>query len=408
MIINGFGLYYHFYPEPGMSAVYEGKPLQQLVIQPTYAVEPLEPSKSKFWYTESLHELADKVFCTIQMLYAKEEHCVAAMLASHFYESFSTLDIKFKIEGKHVLSVPLWKSVLKLVQDWKEKHAGSTIHVGTPLYFLSAAYYLADNIDQAFIYLIKSIDDDIELLSELCPEVHYPEEEPAYITVCLKDHPKNYMRNFVVLPIRKQLQDSIKTYNDLFLHESRLTSITEFDQKFLQKRDTETVKIELIKQLFVLEMIKLLQLRKIENQFNSRFLRMLLLNRLFSLALVVDKLLYATYPPVSTKENEKKDPNMYDCVISYAEKHEMKKQDIDNLDYDRDNPEVGLQFLLEKRTQGKFENVTREIFPILIARLIRNTSAHKIHSIDLLYSKFKEIFQSLMESVFIIAGQIRD
>ncbi len=38
----------------------------------------------------------------------------------------------------------------------------------------------------------------------------------------------------------------------------------------------------------------------------------------------------------------------------------------------------------------------------------RNTSAHKIHSIDLLYSKFKEIFQSLMESVFIIAGQICD
>jgi hypothetical protein len=93
---------------------------------------------------------------------------------------------------------------------------------------------------------------------------------------------------------------------------------------------------------------------------------------------------------------------------THAEKHEMKKQDIDNLDYDRDNPEVGLQFLLEKRSQGRFENVTREIFPILIARLIRNTSAHKIHSIDLLYYKFKEIFQSLMESVFIIAGQIQD
>jgi len=104
------------------------------------------------------------------------------MLASHFYESFTRLDGQFKFEGKHVLSVPLWKSVLKLVEDWKEKNPGSKICVGTLLYFLCTGYFLTDSIDQAFIYLIKSIDDDVDhLLSKQCPQFlpggrtqHYP------------------------------------------------------------------------------------------------------------------------------------------------------------------------------------------------------------------------------------------
>lgn len=119
---------------------------------------------------------------------------------------------------------------------------------------------------------------------------------------------------------------------------------------------------------------------------------------------MVDKLLYVNY--ASEVGNSDKHPQMFDCVISYARAHNIAKKDIENLKYDRYNPEQALEFLLEKRSQEKHDIVSREMFPILIAHVIRNTSAHKIHAVEVLSSKFKEILQSLMEAVFIIVGQM--
>lgn len=384
---------------------YGGKPLQNLVKQPTYRVNGKYPLKSKFQFDESVIKISDSIFNTIEILYSEGEYCVAAMLTSHFYESFTDLDDEFRATGKHVLSIPLWISVLKLVESWEVKHPKTKLHIGTPLYFLSVAYFLTHNYEPGFIYLIQSVGGDIEL-AKYCPEFHYPEKEPANLTVCLVDDHDNYMHDFIVLPLRKQLGGSIQIYNDLFGKESRLSGITELDTKFLQKRDTETIKIELIKQLFVLELVRLLQLRNLELKIDNEFFKMLLLNRLFSLALVVDKLLYVNYP--SETNNDDKDPQMFECVVSYAKAHSMTRQDIENLKYNRHNLQEALEFLLKKRSEGKYDNVSREIFPILIAHAIRNTSVHKIHAVEVLYSKFKETLQSLMEAVFIIVGQIPD
>jgi hypothetical protein len=405
MIKNGFTMYYRFFPKPHMFVWYRGNPLQDLIKQPTYVIKSKEPMKSEFRYDDSVIQVSNSVFDTIEILCAEGKHCVAAMLGSHLYESFTKSDEEFKATGKHVLIVPLWVSVLKLVQAWEKRHPKTKVHVGTPLYFLSVGYFLTHNNDPAFIYLIKSIDGDIEL-SEHCPEFNYPEKEPAYLTVCLVDDPDNYMHDFIVLPLRSQLQDAISEYNELFGKESRLSDIHEFDSKFLQKRDTQTVRIELIKQLFVLELVKLLQLRNIELDINSKFFRMLLLNRLFSLALVVDKLLYVNYS--SDKDNGDKEPQMFECVISYAKAHGIERKKIDDLNYNRYDPEEALEFLLEKRSQEKCDVLSRELFPILIAHAIRNTSGHKIHAVEVLYSKFNEILQSLVEAVFIIVGQMQD
>lgn len=401
--INGFTINYSNIPQPKIWVYYKDRPLQDMVRQPIFEVNFWEPLKTRFWFDESLMQLSDTIFITIQMLCNKGENCVAAMFASHFYESFTRLDNEFKATGRHILNVPLWIKILELVQDWVDKHRGVKIHVGTPLYFLSEAYFLTSNNDPACIYLIKSIVDDIEL-STHCPEIRYPETEPAYRTVCLIDHPGNHMHSFIVLPVRGQLQDAIKKYKDLFGSECRLTEISELDSKFLQKRDTADLKLELIKQLFVLELIKLLQLRNITSgslKIVSPFFKMLLLNRLFSLTLVVDKLLHANYPP-------EKGDQMYGCVVGYASKHGIDEEHIRALNLNKLAPEVAMALLLEKRSQEEAGTIPREMFPILIAFKIRNTSAHNIHALDVLYDKYEMILQSILEAVFIIVGQIPD
>jgi hypothetical protein len=133
----------------------------------------------------------------------------------------------------------------------------------------------------------------------------------------------------------------------------------------------------------------------------SPFFKMLLLNRLFSLTLVVDKLLHAIYPP-------KKGDQMYDCVVSYANKHGIDEEHIRTLNLNKLAPEVAVELLLEKRSEEKVETTLRDMFPILIAYKIRNTSAHNIHALDVLYNRYERILQSILEAVFIIVAQIPD
>jgi hypothetical protein len=401
MSINGFDLEYSV-PDLKITAKYLGNLLSDIIKLPTYKVNHYDPLNSIFYYDSEILQLADKVFDTMEILYINGEHCVAALFASHFYELLGKLNVNFILSGNHVLSVPFWLSVINLVRAWEGKHPGISIHIGTPLYFLSEAYLMMQNNDLAFAYLIKSIEDDNEL-SHHCPMLNYPKDEPAYRTACLIDNPYNHMYTFIVQPLRSEIENAIKKYNKLFGINSRLASIIDFDSKFLQKENTTRIRIEHIKYLFVLELIKLLQLRNI--RIDSRFLPTLLLNRLFGLSLVVDKLLYARYPPKPPKKKERgKDPNMWTCVISYGNSHYITQKDLENLKLKTHSPEKALVMLLQRRSQKKFKVIPREMYPILISYIIRNTSAHKIQSVAMLSSQFDKILQSLMEAIFIIVG----
>ena len=319
-----------------INVTYNGTLLRNLITPPIVNVNPYDPLNSRIHYDRRLHEMADKVFDTMQMLYSRREPCLAALFASHFYELVGALNAQFLRNGNHVLSAPLWHSVLDLVRKWKEKHPRVTIHIGTPLYFLSEAYLLMQNNDMAFAYLIKSIEDDTNLAQD-CPTFGYPLNEPAYRTACLIDNPNNHMYTFIVKPLRSEIEKAINNYNKLFGVNSYLPSIAYFDSKFLQKRNTRKIKVEYIKYLFVLELIKLLQLRNI--RIDSRFFPTLLLNRLFGLSLVVDKLLYVNYPPKSRKKKRGQDPQMRDCITSYGVSHSIRQKDIDNLKLMTRNPE---------------------------------------------------------------------
>src|SRR5438093_13564805 len=96
---NGFVMHYCFIPKPRILVWYGGNLLQKIIRQPTYDVKPEQPLNSEFRYDESVIQLSDSIFETIQMLCADGEYCVAAMLASHFYESFTKLDNEFKATG---------------------------------------------------------------------------------------------------------------------------------------------------------------------------------------------------------------------------------------------------------------------------------------------------------------------
>jgi hypothetical protein len=375
--------------------------LTNIIKLPTYVINPYDPLNSIFHYDPDLIHMADNIFDTLKMLYTRNEHCVAALFASHFYEILGNLNDAFILTGNHILSVPFWLSVIDLVQRWEEKHRGISIHIGTPLYFLSEAYLFLQNNDLGFVYLIKSIEDDIEL-SHHCPVLNYPQDEPAYRTVCLIDKPHNHMYPFIVKPLRNKIENAIKKYKHLFGKKSYLKGITDFDSKFLQRRNTTRIKIEHIKFLFVLELVQLLRLRNM--RIDSPFLQTLLLNRLFSLSLVVDKLLYARYPPKIKKRG--KDPQMWECVTSYATYHNIPIRDLEKLNINAHNPDKALTMLLKGKSQKRFRVIPREMYPILISYKIRNTSAHKIQAVSVLSSKFDEILQSLLEAIFIIVGQM--
>jgi hypothetical protein len=187
--INNFVLTY--VPDQGIvEATFNGTSLYQLLNLPEMQIVKFDPINSRFIYSPSVIDLADSVFTAINDLNVMGHLCLAAMLAS-FYNSSGSLADEFMDSGRHILTISLWISVLELVRNWEEKHPKSLLHIGTPLYFLAQGYLLTQNNDPAFIYLIKSIEDDIEL-SKHCPNFNYPESEPAYLTTCLVENDNNY------------------------------------------------------------------------------------------------------------------------------------------------------------------------------------------------------------------------
>jgi hypothetical protein len=400
--INGFDIEFSI-TDLKIFVKYNGTALSNLIKPPSIEVNPYDPLNSRVIFEITLPDLANKVFDTMSILNSKNEPCLAALFGSHFYELAGGMYSQLLKAGNHVLSVPLWRSVLELVSKWKGNHIGVQIHTGTPLYFLSEAYLLMQNNDMAFAYLIKSIEDDTDLGKD-CPTFGYPLNEPAFRTACLIDNKHNHMYEFIVKPLRRELENSIYKYNKLFGSDSHLSNISDFDNKFLQKQNTTKIKIEYIKYLFVLELIKLLQLRSIK--VDSRFFPTLLLNRLFGLSLVIDKLLYVNYPPRVSKKKRGHDSQMRACITSYGVAHSISQKHIDNLKLMKRSPDKALVMLLKRRSQNKFRTLPREIYPILISYVVRNTSAHKIQAITLISSEFDAIFQSLLEAVFIIVGQM--
>jgi len=72
---NGFTMYYRFVPKPEMSVWCGQNRLQDLVKQPTYRVTIKEPLKSEFRYYESVIQVSDRIFNTIEMLCSEGKHC---------------------------------------------------------------------------------------------------------------------------------------------------------------------------------------------------------------------------------------------------------------------------------------------------------------------------------------------
>lgn len=104
---------------------------------------------------------------------------------------------------------------------------------------------------------------------------------------------------------------------------------------------------------------------------------------------------------------------MWNCIISYAKSHGIPQRYLDyllskrGLNLNARNPETVLKILLRKKNQKRFKVLKREMYSILISYKIRNTSAHKIHAVSVISSKFDDILQSVLEAIFTITGQMR-
>jgi hypothetical protein len=91
------------------------------------------------------------------------------------------------------------------------------------------------------------------------------------------------------------------------------------------------LRIESIKFLFVLELLEIHRLKNIayQSRVETAFSQMLRLNRLFSLTLIVDKLLHARYAPPAKKGE--KDPSMWECIIFYANSQGIPQKNLERL-----------------------------------------------------------------------------
>lgn len=357
-----------------------------------------------------VYKLLSSVFNAVNGLEKEKEPWLASLLASLFYGDFTGLWIYFLLNNQYGLAISLWHKILSITEEW-EARQGTSIHKGTPYYFLAETYLLSGDLDSAFTCLYSALEED-KILGEKCPESGYPGKGPAYLTVSLIDDENNHMYP-LVCKIRRFIHEHLDKYNRSL---DRKFTIEEFDEKFLKNQDLESEKFFFTYNMWILvnlkENLKKLWPELLDNDFSildNDFSRLRNLDLIFNLCLIIDKTLAHRYRPSNVSTWFISDNIKEIC----EDRGWMKKRDLDQFlgelktrgiyvsGGESDDVKKSISALLDMKESYKGKPVKKEVFYMLTVWKLRNLGGHEIKNLPILAKRFNEILSTLMGALFL-------
>jgi hypothetical protein len=202
------------------------------------------------------------------------------MAASYLFEAFSQYWLENILkEKRQLVGIQFWHELLDITKEWEDM-SGTTIHKGTPYFFLAENYLLVGDRDLAFMYLYNAINEDI-VWAEFAPSSDYPYKSPAYLTATMT-RGSNQM-DYLVKQWRMKLDEYVQRYNGLF---HRSFGLADFDIKFLcNKQLSNVVYFFVFNFIYLYEITIHTELRSLQNEFS----RLRILDLIFNLCLVIDE-----------------------------------------------------------------------------------------------------------------------
>ncbi len=280
----------------------------------------------------------------------------------------------------------LWKRVLIPVYEW-EKKTRKRIHKGSIFYFWAQPAILIGDIDAGFFLVHQAIVEDKKT------NITTFTKSPAYKTATLNYLDKGqYLYNFVI-KWRDFLNSFLLTYNNTY---NKNLSLEDFNKRFLSNTS-------IIESVYSFSHV----LAKTQKFFekpnvmvNNPFASVYELNLLFNLILVIDSILFYKNP-----ENGKyfylAKQLLQESKINIDEKIN-KNHLLEINDKKRDNPDNVIQDLLNGNMSFSDGYKPKKLeCDVYLSYCLRNYSAHNINALSIIWERFWEVQQRIMNVLFL-------
>jgi len=180
--------------------------------------------------------------------------------------------------NNHEEAEHLWQEVLTRTTDW-EKISGIRVHKGTPYYFYAVTCLIKGNAERGFLLMHRALEEDVETTGLPTPN------SPAWKFVTLDYNSVDHQMYPLVVATAGQIKKFLDVYQKQV---GRVLRIEDFERRFLRNLALREQVFAFTHQIFELKDLLNTSYRL---DFNSPFGSFRLVNRIFTLCLIVDSIL---------------------------------------------------------------------------------------------------------------------
>lgn len=309
-----------------------------------------------------------------------------------FFEKFTPLWWPLIRQGRYKDAEKVWAEALKIAYVYEAEHKNS-IHKGTPYYFWGGTCILSGDLDMGFHLMHQALEEDKDFSRACAHEEtdkdHY-KKKPAYFFVKMGNTQKDQFFLGEVQGAADFVIDKLRCYKD---KQSGMLDIGGLRLKVLENDGLGDVPFFLVYNFFRLK--KLLDAKKEIRQ--NDFASLLQVQTVLGFCIVAEELLKKAYGKTTW-------PCYLDKFASQNSLPNLTQDNAANITGEFNNDfKKTLNNLLD--SSYTYKNGTRPSdieVDLLILYGIRNTSAHNLNSEKLIYEKFEEISQRILNALFFI------
>lgn len=305
-----------------------------------------------------------------------------------FFNNFTILTEHFLKDGKLFEVEKIWRFALDIAYKWEQENSGNRIHKGSPYHFLGVTYLFFKDYVSGFLLIHQALEEDKKTQNKDHPYT------PGYYFVTL-NYDKSVYGQELLKNIADYLNSKISEYKK---DRSCSLTIDEFKKKFLEHEKNIDIVFSFVYLLFNLNKLETgIRREFIKNDFAS----LLEVGLILDLCMIIDSV-------IKVKDSKKYFNEHFDflrnkkllSVDSNKAANEVNKQF--NI-----APEQALRSLLDEKFF--FLDNTKPTMAdgdFLITYCLRNYSAHNIESQKIIYERFFEIVQRILNALFFTVEKV--
>ncbi len=302
----------------------------------------------------------------------------------HFSMRYTNRWQEYCSENNYGDAEKVWEDALNISEEWESENKGHYIHKGTLFYFWAVTCFFKDDIEKAFMLMNQAYIEDLKTRDKL-NRLEPINELPAGLFLFFNDKSDNQFFKYKLDEIKKFIGELINNYSS---QRNRNFKYEDFENKFLRNNSIDT-EIKFNFNLCIFKYKKLIKKSFFsgENTVTTN----IYLDLFFQLGKVLDLLI--------NKYGNGFDDSIKSFIMKYnpnstIDKLNLKKQHTFQLDFLKNIENI--QFSID----GYVFNICLET-DILLSFGFRNLGAHTILTNRFIVENFKELFQRIINSIFL-------